>query len=82
MTTSGDAAPDFVKPPGLEVAVYEVIAEPPFDPGAVKDTDTCAFPAVPMTVVGAPGTVAGVTEFDGAEAGPAPAAFVATAVNV
>ena len=30
-------------PPGEAVAVYEVIALPPFDAGAVHDTGTCAF---------------------------------------
>jgi hypothetical protein len=46
--------------PGLDVAVYEVIVAPPFDPGAVKGTD--AVPLIPVTeavpMVGAPGTVA------------------------
>jgi hypothetical protein len=39
-------------------------------------------PAVALTPVGAPGTVAGVTELDGLEAGLAPTAFVATTVKV
>ena len=34
------------------------MAEPPFDDGAVKLTDACAFPAVAMPMVGTPGTTA------------------------
>ena len=34
---------------------------PPFEPGAVKVTVAWAFPAVAVPIVGAPGTVAGVT---------------------
>jgi hypothetical protein len=59
-----------------------VIAEPPLLAGAVNDTDTCALPAVAVPIIGAPGTVAGVTEFDAAEAAPVPAMFVAVTVNV
>jgi hypothetical protein len=59
-----------------------VIALPPFDAGAVQVTVACPLPAVAVTPVGGPGTVTGVTEFDGAEAGPAPAALLATTVNV
>jgi len=38
-----------------------VIVAPPLDAGAVQDTTIWVFPAVPVTAVGAPGTVAGVT---------------------
>jgi len=37
---------------------------------------------VPTTEVGAPGTVAGVTDADVLEAAPVPTAFVAFTVNV
>ena len=37
---------------------------------------------MPMSDVGAPGTVRGVLEEDAEEAAPVPAAFVAVAVNV
>src|SRR4051812_43747041 len=40
------------------------------------------LPGVAMPIVGAPGTVAGVTAFDGADAGPVPEAFVAVTVKV
>jgi hypothetical protein len=59
-----------------------VIALPPFEAGAVHETLACDVPPVAVTLVGAPGTVAGVTALDGADAGPAPAAFAATTVNV
>jgi hypothetical protein len=69
-------------PPGEEVAVYEVTAAPPSLAGAVKLTVACALPGDAMPIVGAPGTVAGVTPFDAADAGPVPIAFVAVTVNV
>jgi hypothetical protein len=68
--------------PGEEVTVYAVIAEPPFDDGAVQLTVACPLPAVAVTPVGAPGMVAGLTAFEAADAGPMPAAFVAVTVNV
>jgi hypothetical protein len=71
--------------PGDEVTVYPVTAEPPSEAGAVKLTVACAFPAVAVAPVGAPGAVGGepgVTEFDTVDAALGPAAFVATTVNV
>ena len=50
--------------------------------GAVKVTVACAFPPVAVPMVGAPGTVAGVTLFDAAEAALVPFALVALTVNV
>ena len=61
------------------------MALPPFEAGAVQETDAEALPAVAETAVGAPGTVAGatgVTLLDGAEAALLPTAFVAMTVNV
>jgi hypothetical protein len=75
-------APVAVKLPGLEVTVYEVIALPPFEAGGVKLTVACWLPAVAVTAVGAPGTVAGVTLLEGLDAGPVPIALVAVTVNV
>ena len=69
-------------PAGLEVTVYEVIALPPFEAGGVHDTVADASPAVAVTAVGAPGTVAGVTLFDARDAGPVPTALVAVTVKV
>jgi hypothetical protein len=59
-----------------------VTAEPPLDAGAVQLTVACAFPPLAVTPVGAPGTVAGVTDAEGAEAGPVPTAFDAVTVKV
>jgi hypothetical protein len=71
-----------VKLPGVEVAVYEVIALPPLDPGAVQLTCEEALPAVPETLVGDPGGPAGVTLDEAAETFEVPYEFVAVAVNV
>jgi hypothetical protein len=71
-----------VKPPGEDVAVYDVIAEPPLLAGAANVTLACAFPAVAVPMVGAPGIVAGVTLFDAADAGPVPSALVAVTAKV
>ena len=70
-----------VAPPGAAVTTYWVMVAPPLF-GAVQVTVACALPAVAETLVGAPGTVAGVTELDGVDAGPVPAALVAVTVNV
>jgi hypothetical protein len=71
-----------VFPPGDEVTTYPVMALPPFDAGAVQLTPALVLPEVAITLVGAPGTVAGVTEFDGADAEPGPNVLLATTVNV
>ena len=79
---------DSVVPPTDTVApllartVYDVIAAPPLDAGAVQLTVADAFPATADTAVGAPGTVMGTTTFDGVDAALVPAAFVAVTVNV
>ena len=59
-----------------------MIAEPPLDTGAVKVTVACELPAVAAPIVGAPGTVLGVTLFDAADGVPTPAMLVAVTVNV
>ena len=59
-----------------------MIAAPPFEAGAVKVTVACAFPLVAVPMVGAPGVVAGVAEFEAEEALPEPTEFVATTVKV
>jgi hypothetical protein len=58
------------------------MAAPPLDEGAEKATSAWPFPAVAGPIVGAPGTVAGVTALDAAEALPVPAEFVAVTVKV
>lgn len=82
VTVSGDAPPVAVKPPGLDVTVYEVIAEPPLNTGGVKVIVASPSPLVAVPIVGASGTVAGVTELLALEAEPVPTALVAVTVNV
>ena len=55
---------------------------PPVLPGAVKVTVACALPAVAVPMVGALGTVAGVTLFDAADGTLLPIALVAITVQV
>ncbi len=62
--------------------MYEVIAEPPFETGALKVTVACPLPSVAVPIVGASGTVAGTTELETAEAVLVPILFTATTVNV
>jgi hypothetical protein len=70
-------------PPGKDVTVYFVIGRPPVCVGAVQETTEAPLRfEVAVTAVGASGTPAGVTDEDGAEAGPGPIAFVAVTVNV
>jgi hypothetical protein len=59
-----------------------VIALPPLLAGAVKATLALALPAVAVPIVGAPGTVDGVTLLDAVEAAPTPSALVAVTVKV
>jgi len=79
---TGLAVPVPVILPGFEVTVYPVIAEPPSLAGAVNVTVARVFPAVAVPIVGAPGTVEGVTGFEAELAGPVPLAFVAVTVKV
>jgi hypothetical protein len=60
-----------------------VIAEPPVLAGAVHDTTDDAFAfEVPETEVGAPGTGAGTTAADAADAKPDPEVLAAVTANV
>jgi hypothetical protein len=54
----------------------------PFEAGATHDTEAWVSPGVALTLVGAPGSPAGVTAVDGVDAGPVPAALVAVTMNV
>ena len=55
---------------------------PPVEAGAINVTLAWALPAVATGLVGAPGTVLGVTAADATEATEFPATLVATTVNV
>ena len=59
-----------------------MIAEPPFDAGAVQVTVACAFPGVAITFVGAPEGPAGDTEVEALDATLLPIAFSALTVKV
>ena len=83
VTVIGDEEPVAVRPPGDEVTVYPVIADPPVFVGAVKLT--VALPLLPIAeiLVGTPGTVnAGVTGADALEEPPEMPPFVAVTVQV
>ena len=60
-----------------------MIEAPPFELGAVQETTEEPLALeVAMTLVGAPGAVAGVAEAEAIDAELVPAAFVAVTVNV
>ena len=59
-----------------------MIAEPPFETGAVKVTVASPLPRTALTLVGVPGVVAGVTELLVGEEELVPFAFVAVTVKV
>jgi len=64
------------------VTLYPVIPEPPFEAGAIHETDVELIPATAETAVGAPGTVGVVIEDEAEEDKESPTAFIATTVNV
>ena len=72
-----------MSPPGVEVAVYEVTTEPPFEAGAAKLTVALRLPvAVATTEVGELGTPTVVVELEALDAEPVPAELVALTVNM
>jgi hypothetical protein len=64
VTSTGEAVPLAYRgaPPSVDAqfAVYPVIAEPPFEVGAVKRTDAVVPDTVAVGDVGAPGTQRGI----------------------
>jgi hypothetical protein len=70
-----------VKAPGELVTVYPVIELPPMTAGAAQVTLAEAGPEVAVTPVGGPGTAAGVTGEEAADAGPVPTLLVAVTVK-
>ena len=71
-----------VTPPGSDVTVYPVIGLPPSEAGAVHETTARTSDGIADTLVGAPGTRAGVTGVDGSEDRLDPMALVAVTVKV
>ena len=59
-----------------------MIARPPFEAGADQLTRADPSAGVATAPVGAPGTVAGITGAEAAEAGPVPTTFAAVTLNV
>ena len=80
VTLIGDTAPLTITAPGLQVAVKPVMALPPSLAGCVKAMLAAPLPAVAPPMVGAPGTVRGVT-LAGADAGPCPMPLIATTLH-
>jgi len=78
----GEVDPVAVIPPGEDVTVYDVIADPPLLAGAVNGIVACPLPAVTVPIVGAPGIVYGVTLLLAELLMPLPIEFVAYTVNV
>ena len=66
--------------PGLQVAVKAVMALPPLLAGGVKAMLATVLPAVAAPMVGAPGTVNGVT-ITAADAAPGPKLLLAVTVQ-
>jgi hypothetical protein len=59
-----------------------VIVEPLVDDGAFHVTVACVLPTVAMTLVGVPGTVAGVTALDALDDAPVPTVLIVVTMNV
>jgi hypothetical protein len=78
----GDPLLVAVSPPTLDVAVYEVMAEPPLFVGGVKVTVAWPLPAVAVPMVGASGVVAGMTALLVFDVALVPILFMAVTVNV
>jgi len=82
LTAIGLDDPVPVMLPGELVTVYPVIALPPLLPGAVKGMLAVVPDLVTVPIVGAPGTVVGVTLLLAELDDPVPTPLVATTVNV
>ena len=55
---------------------------PPLDAGGLKDTVAWLLPGAALVIVGAPGTVAGVTVFEEADGALVPTALVAVTAQL
>ena len=86
VTVMGELVPviEPVVPPLVEVqtAVVAVMALPPLLVGAVYETAMAVLAPMALTRVGEPGTLAGTTADEGAEAEPVPITLVAVKVQV
>jgi hypothetical protein len=59
-----------------------VIGDPPFDVGGVKAIEACPLPPVAVPMVGVPGAVAAVTEFEEPDDALVPTELVAVTEKV
>ena len=82
VTVIGDDPPVAVKPPTFEETVYVVIERPPVFPGGVNVMVASPLPRVAVPIVGASGTLTGVTELLALDAVLVPIIFVAVTENV
>ena len=81
VTIIGLVAPVAVKPPGLEVRVYDVTPPPPVV-GAVKLIVACVLPGTAIAAVGAPGSIGtGITLLEANDGRLVPTSFVAATVK-
>ena len=64
------------------VTTYPVMVDPPLLAGAVHDTDADPTPPVAVPIAGAPGVLAGTTEFEALDGFPVPTPFVADTLKV
>ena len=69
-------------PPGEAVTVKLLTGGPRFSSDGVHETVALASPATAVTLVGWPGSGAGVTGADGCDSGPAPTALIARTATV
>ena len=77
----GDDDPELVEPL-LAYTMYSVIEDPPLFTGVVNDTEALASPTDATTLVGAFGTVEGVTGEDSDDWIDVPIPLVAVTLNV
>ena len=82
VTMTGEEALETTCRPSFEVTVYEAMADPPLLPSSEKVTVAWPLEAMMEVMVGASGTLAGVTELLGREPVLVPMALVAVTVKV
>ena len=58
LTTIGDDVPVFTKLPGVEIALYCVIVEPPSELGGENEIEALVLPGTAIPITGAVGTTA------------------------
>ena len=77
----GEEPPEAVSPPGFEITVKTVTGKPPLPP-SVNAIVAWPFPRVAELIVGASGTVAGITALLAVDVALVPTSLVAVIVKV